>query len=184
MRLVTIGFVMFTSFAVMAGDCPNPKPLSCDRILQLKELRCPPDAPCPINIPCPVATVCPPITTCPDCPTPITPLPIIEYIFQDAPMPKPVGHPLFGGGPVYFHGLGLTAVAGYQFTNGWQIIGGPMWVPQNSIAPNSGTTYGCVDDDSKHGHHGDYDCMTLPYTVPGKNAKDPWGAQILVIYAF
>lgn len=180
MRLVTIGFAMFTSFAVMAGDCPTPKPLSCDRILQLKELRCPPDAPC-------LTVVCPPIVTCPDCPNcPITPTPepTIKYIFQDAPMPKPVGHPLFGGGPVYFHGMGLTAVAGYQFTNGWQILGGPMWIPQNSVAPSNGSVHGCIDDDDYTKNNGSHDCITLPYTIPGQNAKHPWGAQVLAVYAF
>jgi hypothetical protein len=88
---------------------------------------------------------------------------------------KPKGHALVGLGPMWFHDWGATAVAGYQFKNGWQIQGGPTWMPQHDI---NGTVNPCDDYDERG--RGAW-CYAVPFQVP---AKSPWGAQVLVLYVF
>jgi hypothetical protein len=76
-----------------------------------------------------------------------------------------------GGGPVYFHGVGATVVGGYMFAgHKWQVLAGPMWVPQNDTPEYAGIA-------SKG-------CAKVPYTAPGHEAAHPLGGQALVIYSF
>lgn len=118
------------------------------------------DAKCSRCEPCPPQ--CPPGQTCRatdehnDCePVPCTPNTTVVPA-------EPVGRWLAGIGPVYFHGLGLTGVGGYRFANGIEVLGGPIYVPQNDTRGTA--TQGCV---------------SIPFTVQGDR---PWGAQVLAIF--
>jgi hypothetical protein len=93
------------------------------------------------------------------------------FVYEDVTIPmEPKGRFLFGGGPVYFHGLGATMVAGYQFKNRLMLLGGPLYVPQ------SGTDgYNVM---VKKG------CKSIPYTVAPIPAKHAYGGQVLAVYAF
>lgn len=172
MKKLIIAFAAFVSFATYAGDCPAPKPLTCDQLASKMEARCPkgyikefPDC------------------TCPKCPEPTTkivevgiPGPKVEVpgpttiIYMDPPTPKPEGHPFVAFGPAYFHGLGLTVAGGYDFPNGWGLMGQAMYIPQNDDADFDGV--------ARKG------CTRIPFTVPGEDAKHSWGGAVLAKYTF
>ena len=173
MKSVVIASCLLAFVSVHAADCPTPKPLTREQLKAKMEQRCIPEP----------EKVCPPPVECPP-PTVITvPGPVERtIIYEDVPVYPPAkGHILFGGGPVYFHGLGVTAVAGYQFKNRLQVLAGPMYVPQNGTAGYKGSVTNC--DNERGGGH-DSHCATLPYSVPGTSAKTAWGGQLLVVYGF
>ena len=175
---IVILSVLITT-AVLGADCPTPKPLTCAQLQAKVAQRCPPayDAGCPdCNCNCPPSTVVEGPTKTVEVPGPD------RIIYQDVPVYTDTpakGHPLFGGGPVYFGGLGATLVAGYQFKSGLQLIGGPVWVPQHGTPTVYGSVSDCDTDGTRHGG-----CTTLPYTVPGLKPASAFGAQVLAVYAF
>ena len=164
---IVILSVLITT-AVLGADCHTPKPLTCAQLQAKVAQRCPPtyDVGCPeCNTNCPEVTCPPPATVAIPGPE--------RVIYQDVPVytDQPAkGHALFGGGPAYFGGLGATMVAGYQFANGLQLIGGPVWIPQYGGDPIYGV--------ARKG------CVSIPYTVPGSKPASAWGGQALVIYQF
>ena len=162
--LCVIGFVVAN-----AADCPTPKPLTCEQLKTKMDQRCPTE---PKATPCPPQHECQPCVVCQPCPTPLPPKEIVIRERYEVLVPEaPKGHWLAGAGPVYFHGVGLTAGGGYEWKNGWMIFGGPMYVPQNDIPPY----YGEVKP--KKG-------CPVPFVAPGNEAPHPWGGQVLVIKAF
>ena len=160
-----------------AGDCPTPKPLTCEQLLTKAEQRhCLPKetataVPC-AAVPCAPAPV---TVNCPEC----KPVVHTEYVSVPVPaiVPTPTGKVLFGGGPIYNAGWGLAAVVGYQWGNGWQFIGGPNYIKHDDYA---GSVTNCTLDSglASTNHCG---CVTLPYSVSGRS---PWGGQLLLIKAF
>jgi len=172
---------LFASSALAAEVCPPaciPKSPTCaERIARAKAHGCV-VAPEPVVkivdhqvvVPCPDRVVTREVQVA--VPTPGPERIVTKTVTITAP---PKGHALLGGGPIYSRAGGLTAVAGYQWPNGWMLLGGPTWIP---LDPIHGSTTGCVDGNDKKGW-----CypITLPYTAsPGSQ----WGAQMLVIHAF
>jgi hypothetical protein len=158
-----------------AADCPTPKPLTCDQLLAKAEQRH-----CLLTIPKETATapcVPAPVTVnCPAC------KPVVQTEYVSVPVtsiaPAPKGRALFGGGPIYNAGWGLAAVAGYQWANGWQLIGGPNYIAHDDYA---GSVTNCTPDDDGRYAPSHCGCVTLPYAVSGRS---PWGGQLLIIKAF
>jgi hypothetical protein len=78
---------------------------------------------------------------------------------------------------VWQNGWGATLVAGYQFKGGFQLVGGPVWLPHDAV---NGQVTGCTQYDPK-GKDGCGQCFPVPFRV---EAQQPWGAQLLAVYVF
>jgi hypothetical protein len=179
-----------TATFAASKDCPTPTPPTCEqRIARAKAAGCKLESDSAhLQLEC---------ADCPTCPPPVPPKTVKvpgPTVYQDVPYPvhdTPKGHGLFGGGPVYFHGLGATLVGGYEFagktaTSGHlQLLAGPFYVPQNGQPASSGSVHGCAEGPSRHqGGGDDDDCGNFPYTVPAVPEKDSLGGQFLAIWAF
>jgi len=173
MKLALLAVFLALPLVANAADCPTPKRLTCEQLAAKMDARCPkgymkefPDCTCPkcssaekeivkVEVPGPEVKV----------PGPIT------IIYQDVPVPaKPTGHGFAGLGATYFHGVGLAAIVGYKWPNGWMLMGGPTWTPQND-------TLG-YDDVAMKG------CVKIPYSTPGHEGDRPLGAQVFVAHTF
>ena len=87
-----------------------------------------------------------------------------------------------GGGVVWQNKWGLTALAGYQFKSGWQIMGGPLWIPHGDTNGEAVACLGKPDVALLGGGTGEPKCcISIPYHVQG--AK-PLGAQAVAVYVF
>ena len=161
-----------TASLALGGDCPR---ITCERAQELVTERCParydigcPDCNCPEAPPCPKA-VATTITKVVEVPTNV-----VTLVYNDI---TPKSHALLFGGLLLYRDfvtgankLGGTVVAGRQFANGMAVMGGPTYMPQNNLPPYSGTV--------------PYRCYQVPFTVPGQQAANPFGLQLLVGYVF
>ncbi len=184
MRIAVCLFVAIAFGSALAEDvCPQgcikpPAKLTCEQLLtKAKQRNCvlpketaavPVAAPC-THSPCPPAQV---TVNCPECKPQI-----VDRVSIVETTPKQHGKALFGGGALYNAGWGATIVGGYQWGNGWQLIGGPNYIKHDDY---NGSATNCTPDTDLYStsHCG---CATLPYSVPG---RDPWGGTIMVIKAF
>jgi hypothetical protein len=145
--------------------CPPPKRLTCEQLKAKVTERCKEAAPLVKQEAPPAPVIASAVLTVEHtAEQPVTrDVYPIEYVEREER-----GRPLVGANVVYFHGLGLQAVGGYQFKGGhWQFEGGPMYVPQNDTPGVSGVCKA-----------GRYKCnWTVPcnWAVPAQDAKHPWG---------
>ena len=172
MRPILLTLALLAGSPVFAGDCPTPKPLTCPQLLAKAEQRhCLPTPQTETAVPC-AAVPCAAVPCVPSIVTREVTVPGPERVVTvtNVVVAPPVGHWLLGGGPVYSHGLGVTAVAGYRWPNQWELLIGPTYIPQDSIEGYE------IGYKSK--------CEKGTVFVPPVDAPHPWGAQALVVYAF
>ena len=165
--------------AVAASDCPTPKPLTCEQLRAKEAQRCPPGEPCkPVIVDhvVQVPVACPPPPPLPVCP-PAAEKVVEKTVTLTVPAP-PKGHPLFGGGAIWHNGWGITALAGYQFKSGWQILAGPAYIKGHD---SNGEAVGCFNPPGNGGIAWPGCCLVVPYHVA---APQPLAGQLLVVYAF
>lgn len=127
MKTALILTIALSATPVLAGDCPQPKRLTCEQLQNKMIERCPQryDDPKDCDCNCPEATVVEKaIEVLAPSPTIIKEVPgETKYIFQDSPMPPPKGRPLMRYGASYVDGPGLQLGGGYRFKNGIDIVG-------------------------------------------------------------
>ena len=174
MKKALIGLVvLFTAAVAFAADCPPPKPLTCEQLAAKMAQRC--------LTPTPAAPKTAPPKAEPAKNGVDTPPQVVTIYVEQAPPPQKAPeppatvYPLLGGGAVYFHGLGLQAFTGLQTApdkhkGRWQWQIGPMWVPQNGTQAQTETCQ--------------IGCKSCALTVPGQDAKYPWGGQTSVTYVW
>lgn len=172
MRLIVP--LLVASWAVLAigGDCPPPKPLTCERLDEIYVAKhCGPPRCSPV--PCDSISCNP--ETCenwPSCPQPVAcqPSVVVERVevpvYADPPVVavRERGRWLIGGGPVYSNGLGATLLTGYRWPSGMTLLGGPTWLPESDVDART-CRVGCVT------------CR-----VPGERIGGGPGAQVVALW--
>jgi hypothetical protein len=170
-----------------AADCPDeckPKTPTCEeRIARAKRAGC--EMPTTVKIvdhrvevpvPGPERVVTQTVEVPVPTPGPERVVKVTEYV----PAPA-AGHWIVGAGPVWRERWGATAVVGYQFPSGWQLQGGPVYLPQ-AIRSGMVTYRDCPDGG---GGPGDYNPCCVSGVVPYHTRRgSAWGAQALALYRF
>ena len=156
-----------------AGDCPTPPKLTCPQLeAKMEQRHCLPTPQTADAVPCTAS----PCAVQPCVPSIVTrevtvPGPERVVTVTNVITAPPTGHWLLGGGPVYSHGLGVTAVAGYRWPTHWELLVGPTYVPHDSI---EGYEIGYKSRCEQKG----------TVFVSPVDAPHPWGAQVIAVYAF
>ena len=172
--LAAVVALLLTSAAFAADPCPpecKPKSPTCAERQARFTKNCPVpvetkivdhEVPVPFPVPGPEKIV----TRTVDVPGP-------ERIVQVEVPAKETGHWLVGGGPLWNDGWGVTAVGGYQWSTGWQIVLGPTWTAHEGHN-------GAVNTCSGYSFHG-CENQAIPYHIP---EPAHLGGSALILYRF